>query len=65
MKDLSPYFTHSRAALTDQAAHDRKIAAEAWDQGYESAVEFTTGPDWGASPQNPYRADRIEQGGDR
>ena len=59
------------------AAHDRKIAAEAWDEGrthgyLDAQAHHGTGvmgegcgPDsWDCNCPNPYRADRIEQGGE-
>lgn len=38
-------------------AHDREVAAKAWDEGCDACEEFVDGPDWAPAPTNPYRAD--------
>lgn len=35
-------------------AHNRKIAARAWEEGWDACVEYMNGPDWGQSLPNPY-----------
>lgn len=50
-------------------AHDREVAARAWDEGFTrgfySGQAMRSDADASESPvENPYDADRIEQGGD-
>ena len=60
---FSEPLTHSQFTAW-LAAHERKIAAEAWQEGWDACVEYMNGPDWGQTLPNPYRAARIEQGGE-
>jgi hypothetical protein len=53
------------------AARDRRVAAEAWDEGHtagmRNSAEKIASEMWGDEPEglvtNPYRADEIEKGG--
>lgn len=36
------------------AAHERKIAARVWEEGWNACVEYMNGPDWGQTLPNPY-----------
>ena len=36
------------------AAHERKITARAWEEGWDACMGYVDGPDWGQAPQNPY-----------
>lgn len=50
-------------------AHDRAVAAKAWDEGFDKCAEYVNGPDWAPAPPNPYRAyflaDEREGAGER
>lgn len=52
-----PAMDAARAAAFDRwlSAHDREVAARAWDEGLDAAARVLVLPERAVQPDNPYR----------